>query len=122
MTMTTTAADRFTDAILVAWDSREPWEATDAKGLSQVDEDALLALCDESYEDYDSAEAEVLAFVRRKLVGTPPVGDPQRHKMLYARLRKSPAARRPFWLAEGGVDDLWQRVMERRGIAPPTRY
>lgn len=63
----TTAADRFTDAILVAWDSRAPWEATDAKGLSEVDEDALRALCDESGEDYDTADAEVMAFVRRKL-------------------------------------------------------
>lgn len=65
----TTAADRFIDAVMVSWDSRGPWEATAKKGLADVDEDALRSFCDESGDDYDTAEAEVLEYVRAKVEG-----------------------------------------------------
>jgi len=68
--MTTAAATRFIDAIMVSWDSLEPYQATAEKGLADVDEDTLQTYCDESDEDYGDAEAEVLAFVRGKLMQT----------------------------------------------------
>lgn len=63
----TTAAERFLDAVSVSWDSFTPWEATAREGLSEVDEDALREMCDESGEDYDAAEAAVLDAVRGKV-------------------------------------------------------
>ncbi len=67
MATMTTAADQFTDAILTTWDSRDPYEATAARGLSETDAAALHDLCAETGEDYAAAEAEVLAFVRARL-------------------------------------------------------
>ncbi len=68
--ITTEAADRFVDGISVSWDNRDCYEATAEKGLSETDEDSLRALCDETDEDYKTAEAEVLAFVRSHLART----------------------------------------------------
>jgi hypothetical protein len=62
----TTAADRFLTAVSTAWDSLAPWTDTARLGLSETDEAALAALCDETGEDYDAAEAAVLAAVRAK--------------------------------------------------------
>ena len=62
----TVAGDRFTDAILTAWDSRDPW-GDSASGLSEEDRGALGALCDETGESYDEVEAEVLAYIRAKV-------------------------------------------------------
>lgn len=63
----TTAASKFIESALVAWDSRDPWEQTAAKGLADVDADALHALCEDAGEEYDDAEAEVMAFVSQKV-------------------------------------------------------
>ncbi len=63
----TTAADRFTDSALTAWDHRDCWTATAEKGyLAEPDADALRTLCEETGDDFDTAEAEVLEFVRAK--------------------------------------------------------
>lgn len=63
----TTAADRFTDAILVSWDSREPWLMTAERGLSDYDAQALRDLCAETGDDYETSAADVLRFVRQKV-------------------------------------------------------
>lgn len=63
----TAAARAFLDAVRAAWDSRDPWAQTARKGLCDVDEGALRALCEESGEDFAAAEAEVLAHVRAKV-------------------------------------------------------
>jgi hypothetical protein len=65
----TSAADRFIDAIAVAWDHRDCWERTARLGLSDVDADALAAFCRESGEDFDEAEAEVLSHIRGRAIG-----------------------------------------------------
>lgn len=64
----TTAADRFTDAIATSWDSSDPYELTAELGLSEVDADALRTFCEEAGDDYHTAEAEVLAYVRAKVI------------------------------------------------------
>lgn len=61
------AAERFLSEIEQSWDRLDPYEATAEKGLSEVDEDALRSYCGESEEDYQTAEAEVLSFVRAKV-------------------------------------------------------
>lgn len=63
----TNAAQKFLDAVEIAWDSATPWEATAELGLSGVDADALMDFCDKSGENYDQAEAEVLACVEQKV-------------------------------------------------------
>lgn len=63
----TRAATRFLEGVAVAWDSRGPWEDTARLGLSDADVLVLSELCDSEDEDYDEAEAEVLAAVREKV-------------------------------------------------------
>ena len=65
--MTTAAADRFTNAVLVSWDHVDCWARTAQDGLAEPDVNALRELCEEGGEDYETAEAEVLAFVREKV-------------------------------------------------------
>jgi hypothetical protein len=66
--MTTIAADRFTDALLTAWDSSDPYVATAEAGyLAEPDEDALRALCAETGDDYAVAEAEVMRYIRARV-------------------------------------------------------
>jgi hypothetical protein len=65
MNVTTTAADRFTDAALECW-SLDQFEATAREGLAPVDACELGRLCLEAGEDYDLAEEEVLGFCRWK--------------------------------------------------------
>jgi len=67
MASTTKAAERFMSGILVAWDHRDCYAQTAAKGLSETDADMLRVYCDETGDDYAEAEAEVMAFVRAKL-------------------------------------------------------
>jgi hypothetical protein len=64
--ITTTAADRFTDEILECWPA-EAFRATAEKGLSAADAAELRNASDAAGEDYATAEAEVLAFVRDHL-------------------------------------------------------
>lgn len=66
----TTAASRFIEAILISWDSFEPYENTAKDGLADVDADAIQTFCDESDEDFSEAETEVLAFIRGKVLQT----------------------------------------------------
>src|SRR5208282_6913222 len=65
-TTMTTAADRFTDDVLISWDSYDCYASTAELGLSEVDSDALREMCREHDEDYRTAEAEVLAWVRHR--------------------------------------------------------
>ena len=65
--MKTTAAERFIDAITQSWDSRTPYALTAERGLSDVDADALRAICDETGDDYDAAEVEVMEYIRGKV-------------------------------------------------------
>jgi hypothetical protein len=62
----TTVADRFTDEIQETWDNADCYLDTAEKGLSETDAETLAAYCDESGDDYATAEAEVMAFVRRR--------------------------------------------------------
>ncbi len=62
--MTSRAAAAFLKAIYTAWDHLACWTDTDARGLSEVDEESLTALCDEHEEEYATAEREVMAAIR----------------------------------------------------------
>ena len=62
----TTAADRFTDDVLISWDSYDCYASTAKLGLSETDSDALRGMCDESEEDYATAESEVLTWIRQR--------------------------------------------------------
>jgi hypothetical protein len=66
-TTMTTAASRFTSGIQTSWDHRDCYEQTARRGLSDVDTEALRAICEETGEDYDAAESEVMDFVRAKV-------------------------------------------------------
>jgi hypothetical protein len=64
----TLAAGRFMEAIDAAWDSLDPYEATAKAGeLAEPDADALRAICGETGDDYDAAEAEVLSLIRNQV-------------------------------------------------------
>lgn len=64
----TTAADRFTDSLLTAWDSADPYVATATKGyLAEPDADELRKLCEETGEDYAEAEAEVMVHIKGRV-------------------------------------------------------
>lgn len=70
-TRKTTAARKFFDAVLVSWDSREPWENTAVNGaLFDEDGDALRSFCETTGEDFDAAEADVMALIRDHLAAT----------------------------------------------------
>ena len=61
----TKAAKRFIKEIHVGWTFRDPWEATANYGmLADVDQDELYAICDETGDDYATAEAEVMDYIR----------------------------------------------------------
>ena len=60
----TIAADRFTDAIYVSWDSFTPWDDTAREGLSDVDCGTLRLFCEETGEDFDLSRQQVEGFVR----------------------------------------------------------
>jgi hypothetical protein len=59
------AASRFIDGLEVAWDSAEPYRATAEAGrLAEPDEESLRRFCEETGDDLERAEAEVLDYIR----------------------------------------------------------
>lgn len=63
----TSAANQFIDGIATAWDHRDCYTQTAASGLSETDAAALRSLCDTTGEEYETAEREVMEFVRAKV-------------------------------------------------------
>ena len=64
--MTTAAAD-FIKAITIYWDSFEQLEATAERGLAEIDAESLRGCCETRGEDYDTAESDVLTYIRHKV-------------------------------------------------------
>lgn len=66
MAQNSKAAERFLDSIEVAWDHGDCYTRTADEGLSDVDADALMALCEEEGEDYFGVENIVMVEIRAK--------------------------------------------------------
>lgn len=63
MATRTNAADRMIDGIIETWDSRDQYVLTAEHGLSEPDEEVLRSYCEETGDDYERAEREVLDWV-----------------------------------------------------------